>query len=313
MVAPAGCTALIAHSAANFSGSLPPPGGYLKNKQPLSNTSTSQSSNNMAKIHFFSAGYCTHPACVAVRGAGWRACEFPARVFLFEVRGRFWLWDTGYANHFFDAARGVYRLYRWVTPVYFSPEQGMAAQLAAQGLRARDLSGIILSHFHGDHIAGLKDFPAVPLIASGEGWAKIRRLRGLPALLKGFLPDLMPQDVESRLLAAEAFAVQRLPENLKPFERGWALPESGGEIVLLPLPGHAAGHLGAFVHTERGWVLLAADAAWSQRNFRAGRPPAAVSRLIMDDAAAFQNTLNQLAALSPQIPVYLSHELEEAT
>ena len=152
----------------------------------------------------------------------------------------------------------------------------------------------------------------MPLIASGEGWAKIRKLRGLPALLKGFLPDLLPEDVESRLLAAESFAVQRLPENLKPFERGWALPESGGEIVLLPLPGHAAGHLGAFVQTDGGWVLLASDAAWSQRNFRADCPPAAVSRLIMDDAAAFQNTLAQLASLDAQIPVYLNHEFEEA-
>ncbi|UYZ68981.1 hypothetical protein LP090_10495 [Moraxella bovis] len=54
----------------------------------------------MAKIHFFQAGYCTHPACVAVRGAGFGACEFPARVFLLEANGRFWLWDTGYAEHF---------------------------------------------------------------------------------------------------------------------------------------------------------------------------------------------------------------------
>lgn len=265
----------------------------------------------MAKIHFFSAGYCTHPACVAVRGAGWRTCRFPARVFLLEACGRFWLWDTGYANHFFDAARGVYRLYRWVTPVYFSPQQAMASQLAEQGLRTQDLSGVILSHFHGDHIAGLKDFPGVPLIASGEGWAKIRRLRGWLALLKGFLPDLMPYDAESRLLAAEAFPVFRLPENLWPFVSGWALPGSRNEIILLPLPGHAAGHLGAFVQTDGGWVLLAADAAWSQRNFRDARPPASLSRMIMDDAAAFHRTLAQLAALDPSVPVYLSHEFEQ--
>jgi hypothetical protein len=59
----------------------------------------------MATITVFEAGYCTHMACMALKGAGFATCRFPARAYLIETaRGR-WLWDTGYAQHFLDHTR----------------------------------------------------------------------------------------------------------------------------------------------------------------------------------------------------------------
>lgn len=168
----------------------------------------------MAKIHFFQAGYCTHPACMAVRGAGFGACEFPARVFLLEANGRFWLWDTGYAEHFFDASRGVYALYAKVTPVFFNPSEHICRQLAKFGLSVADLSGVIISHFHADHIAGLKDFANIPLIGRRLALDFLKPLKGISALRQGFLPDLMPTDTESRFVAVEQFLPKALPQNL---------------------------------------------------------------------------------------------------
>ncbi len=37
---------------------------------------------------------------MALRGAGFRVCKFPARAYLLEVGERRWLWDTGYARYF---------------------------------------------------------------------------------------------------------------------------------------------------------------------------------------------------------------------
>lgn len=76
----------------------------------------------------------------------------------------------------------VFRLYRRVTPVYFDPQQALVRQLSATGLAAKDVDAIILSHFHADHIAGLRDFPDVSCICSGEGWRQVRTLRGVTAL-----------------------------------------------------------------------------------------------------------------------------------
>ena len=264
----------------------------------------------MAKIHRFKAGYCTHPACVAVRGAGWQTCQFPAQVFLLESQGRLWLWDTGYANHFMDAtASGVFKLYRQVTPVYFEPEEAIYQQLKAQGILPKDLSGLIISHFHGDHIAGLKDFPNVPMIASYEGWEGVRLQQGFRALMKGFVPALMPDDFDQRLMSIESFKQVQLDPSLSPLTYAYELPNSDGEILLVPLPGHAIGHYGALILTDDGWQLLASDAAWSYKNYREDRLPMKPAHLIMDNVPAFYQTLEVLKALdAKQIPILLSHE-----
>lgn len=265
----------------------------------------------MAKIHTFKAGFCTHAACMAVRGAGFAQCEFPAQVFLLEAAGRFWLFDTGYAQHFLDAtASGLFALYRKVTPVVFNESEAMRLQLREFGVNVADLSGVIVSHFHGDHIGGLKDFPHMPIIASGAGWQQVRSLRGVRALLQGFVPAVMPDDTDQRLLAMEAFERVALPSECAPLQAAYVLPHSQGEIFLVDLPGHAAGHMGALVACDDGWHLLAADAAWSRANYRDWKLPSPLSYLIMDKSSAFKHTLGQLQQLDAlgKVSIHLSHE-----
>lgn len=265
----------------------------------------------MARITVFEAGHCTHPGCVAVRGGRWGACVFPARAYLIEAGDTRWLWDTGYANHFHDHTRsGVFAWYRRVTPVVFEPRQAVVAQLRAVGLAPRDLTGVVLSHFHADHIAGLRDCQGTRFICHGGGWQLVRRLRGWRALRHAFVPGLMPDDFEARVAAVEGFESIALPASLSPFCTGWALPGTGGEVVVVELPGHAAGHLGAFVDTPEGWVLLASDAAWSPRSYREGVGPSRLAHLIMDDSRAYENTLHRLQRLHQvgHARIWLTHE-----
>ncbi|NUU66511.1 MBL fold metallo-hydrolase [Enterobacteriaceae bacterium BIT-l23] len=265
----------------------------------------------MAKIHEFTVGYCTHIGCMALKGAGFRVCKFPSRVWLLEAGERKWLWDTGYASWFERYTQsGLFQLYRKFTPVWFDPKEALAQQLYAQGLADTDISAIILSHFHADHIAGLRDFPGVPCICSGEGWQQTRTLRGFAALRQAFIPDLIPADFESSLRFIEGFETVALPEALAPFHQGYALPESNGEIILVPLPGHAAGHIGAFVLTDDGWILLASDAAWSPVSYRELRGPSRLANLVMADPVLYYRTLEQLHQLwqKGQVTIRLCHE-----
>lgn len=265
----------------------------------------------MASITTFEAGFCTHRACMALKGAGLSVCRFPARAYLIEAGGKHWLWDTGYATHFLDHTRsGLFALYRMVTPVHFDSSEAAASQLRAAGIGARDLAGVILSHFHGDHIAGLRDFPGTRLYCSGAGWQATRPLRGIGALRRGFVPGLMPEDFEQRVGFVEAFARQPLPAALTPFHEGYALPDSDADVFLVALPGHAAGHLGAFVQTSDGWVLLASDAAWSPTSYRELIGPSSIANLIMEDPRTYQATLRQLHALhrNGQVQIRLTHE-----
>ncbi|MGC6387299.1 MBL fold metallo-hydrolase [Ewingella sp. S1.OA.A_B6] len=265
----------------------------------------------MANITTFEVGYCLHPGCMALKGAGWRVCKFPARAWLLEAQGKRWLWDTGYADHFeYYTAKGIFRLYRKTTPVHFNSGDALFRQLASQGILLADIQALIISHFHGDHIAGLRDFAGVPSICSAVGWESSRSLRGFAALKRAFVPGLIPDDFETGLAFMERFEQIALPAELAPFEQGFALPGSQQEIILVPLPGHAAGHIGAFVQTEQGWVLLASDAAWSPVSYQRLRGPSRLAHLVMDDVSAYYHTLNQLHQLSlgGKVEIRLCHE-----
>ncbi|MDR2207755.1 MAG: MBL fold metallo-hydrolase [Azoarcus sp.] len=265
----------------------------------------------MATITVFEAGYCTHPACMVVRGAGMAICRFPARAYLIETtRGR-WLWDTGYSSHFLDHTRqGIFAWYRRITPVHFNAEEAVAHQLRERGLFAQDLTAIILSHFHGDHIAGLRDLRPAPIWLSGAGWSATRSLRGIGALRKGFVPGLIPPDFECSLTMIETFEQIELPRELAPFTHAYAAPGADGELLIVELAGHAAGHLGAFVATANGWILLASDAAWSPLAYRERAKPSRLAHFIMENPAQYYETLHKLNQLYRQggVNIYLTHE-----
>ena len=265
----------------------------------------------MVKLTTLQVGHCTHPACMALKGAGRQEHVFPARCYLLETSNGAFLWDTGYADHFQDAtAGGVYRLYAKVTPVHFNCADSLVGQLDARGIKPLDIRGILMSHFHGDHIAGLKDFPKAQLWCSKEGWDAVKDRRGIPALLRGFLPGLIPADIEGRLSFYEDARFVDLPSHVfAPFHGACDLLGTG-EILVVPLPGHADGHTGAFVQTEAGWQLLASDAAWMPESYRDLRGPSELTFVIQKSRRDYYETLRALNALhlNGQVRIHLTHE-----
>jgi glyoxylase-like metal-dependent hydrolase (beta-lactamase superfamily II) len=134
-------------------------------------------------------------------------------------------------------------------------------------------------------------------------------LRSFRALIKGFVPDLVPTSFEQQRISIESFRQVALDPVLQPFQFGYELPNSRGEIILIPLPGHATGHFGAMVLTQTGWQLVASDAAWSYKNYRLNQLPMKPANLIMDNVGDFYHTLQNLQQLDEKnIPIILSHE-----
>jgi glyoxylase-like metal-dependent hydrolase (beta-lactamase superfamily II) len=265
----------------------------------------------MATLTTFKVGYCTHIACIAQQGAGFGICKFPSQAWLIEVDEFKWLWDTGYSDHFQQYTQsGLFKIYQKITPVHLERKESLKDQLITLGISPSDIQHIIISHFHSDHIAGLKDFPQSDFICAKSGWDKTKTLRGFQALKHAFIPNLIPENFESRVHFLDHFEKCILPEELRPFKQGYILPNSQQQVILIPLPGHAVGHIGAFVKTDQGWTLLASDAAWSSENFKNLKKPSRLAYLIMDNAQAYNQTLLKLKELSqnPQVTIYLSHE-----
>jgi glyoxylase-like metal-dependent hydrolase (beta-lactamase superfamily II) len=208
------------------------------------------------------------------------------------------LFDTGYGEAFMEATRRFPEsLYRRVTPVSWTPRQSIAAQLQASGIPASEVCTVIVSHFHGDHVGALGDFPQAKIWCSAEAWEDLHGRSRLSALGKGLLPALAPPSLIERTRYFESTECRRLPATLAPFADGFDLL-SDGSLFAVPLPGHAEGHFGLCFRDRQRWVFLVGDAAWSARAIAENTPPPAWATAALGDTRTYRRTLSSLHALA---------------
>ena len=265
-------------------------------------------------LHLLRVGSCRHLACMADRGAPWASTAFPALCGLIRHPDQGWLlYDTGYAHHFEQATQQLpERLYRSLLPVDLPAHEALAVQLAAHGLRTHDIAHVVVSHYHGDHVAGLRDLPRARFIASRADTQQALALTGhrWRATLQGQLPVLLPPDFVARLSHADDAPRRPLPAWMAPFEWGFDLL-GDGSVLAVPLPGHSVGQLGLFLPDADGRpVFLVGDACWSLPALRAGRLPSRLTLAVTADGRAYRRRfeeLRQLALRESAIALLPSH------
>ena len=253
-------------------------------------------------LHLLRVGACRHLECMAAQGGRWTPVEFPALCGLIRHSERGWmLYDTGYAGHFFSATdTWPERLYRSALPVELPQDEVLKTQLAGFGLTPADISTVIVSHYHGDHIAGLRDFPNARFIALSADTKRFTALAGKRwrATLGGHLPNLLPDDYLNRVISADDCAERNLPDWLAPFETGDDLL-GDGSLLGVPLPGHSHGQLGLFIPDAVGQpAFLVADACWSLPALREGRMPSRLALFVNAERQRFVKTFNGLSSIS---------------
>jgi glyoxylase-like metal-dependent hydrolase (beta-lactamase superfamily II) len=254
------------------------------------------------KCHVFSTGYCLASEHHVLQGGRRTPIRCHALVALLEhpTKGRL-LFDTGYSHRrLTDATRALpYRFYRRAAPFFTTPGESASAILSQRfGIDPEEIGTVIVSHFHPDHLSGLGDFPGARLIASGDGYREAAKLHGLRALAKGVLPDLIPPDFAARAdLLPTKFTGEPLPHLGPTYDLF-----GDGLLRVLRLPGHARGQIGVLVQTERGPVLLIADAAYTRRSVRENRPPHPITNLFTEGARTVGETLLRLHRFAHERP-----------
>lgn len=211
------------------------------------------------------------------------------------------LFDTGYSQNFRDITRQFpYNLYAFLTPVHLRENETALAQLKNLGVSQKDVRHIIISHFHADHISALKDFPYAQFIYLQDTYSNLSRLKGIKALVKGFLPELLPEDFEqrSKLLSYERFGKL---EGFEPFVSAIDIFEDES-ILGVALPGHARGQLGIITNPYTDPVFFVADACWQTASYQTNTMPSKVASFIQDDVSQYANTLEKIHLLSQRRP-----------
>lgn len=266
----------------------------------------------MAKIIEFDTGYCTHPECVVTGKLSLKKKKFPAKVWLIETHGKRYLWDTGYSEHFISK-KWNHQLYKFVTPVNFHKQEHLSEQLKAAGLSHGDIDSIFISHLHADHCAGLLDFPTTQVYLHQDCQKIMKEDNTIKLLLNGCLPDLYMHlynkaiKKENLLHFFNELPYSILPKELLPFSFGYKVNE---EFYIIDLPGHAVGHVGAFIHNGNEWILLGSDSAWLKEAYLEKNYPSFLANTIMHNRKEYINTLLKLNELynNSGCPIILSHE-----
>ena len=255
------------------------------------------------KWSVLSDGWTSAREALLLRGGSWSKvvrCSVTAVLLESRQHGPV-LFDCGYSSRFFAETEGwPGSLYRALTPATLTDPTGIAGILRRRGIDPDRLAHLIASHWHADHVGGLRDFPHAVVHANRSGWEAVRSLQGLAAVQRGVLPGLFPEDLEQRL--------HDVNEGDDVF--------GDGSLTVLELPGHAVGQIGIrFVAEDQRPVLLVADACWLSTAFRENRPPHPLTK-ILHDSKAYQDTLQRLYDLSrsePDLLIVPSHcpETEE--
>ena len=241
------------------------------------------------------SAYVGSPEWPLIKHGRWRKLQLPVRFGFFRhpQLGPV-LIDTGYTDRVTAGTRTLdLRLYASGLRPRLAEEGQLKPFLRARGLAPEDVQSVILTHFHADHISASRDLPNARFYASGSAYDQLRQASQIKRILHGVFLDLLPPDFPERLTAFED-----LPRTEGPLGLGTCSDLSGdGSVLIVPLPGHAIGHVGvAFPGLERP-LFYAADTEWLREALAVGQSGIA-ARLVGHDVEESERSRARVRAFA---------------
>lgn len=175
----------------------------------------------------------------------------------------------------------------------------VAAQLPKVGLSVTDLSSVILTHTHWDHVSGLADLPDVPVWVSKEELAFVNSESELSKL--------------ARMIGTKNYSALEFEKvEFMGFSQSADL-FGDGSLVVVPAAGHTPGAVIVFVTLPTGQIYaLIGDLAWQKEGIDLpAEKPWLPRTLVKEDTEAVRKLLihmHQLQELFPTLTVVPSHD-----
>ena len=247
---------------------------------------------NKVKLHLGYSGYCMAKENHTIKGGGhidikffalWGLIKHPTQGYI--------LFDTGYTKRFFEATkRYPNKLYAKLTKVFLNDDDTVKEQLRKNNIDCNEINHIIISHFHADHVGGLKDFQNAQFHVSQVALDHVNNISRSLAFSKGILTDLIPSDLNERTLIIEEHSI-KLTDPI--FNHKYDL--FGDEtIMVFNLGGHAAGQIGILLETEKDHYFLVADACWNMKAITEDKLPSPIVRLFFDSWKDYKQSIAKL-------------------
>jgi glyoxylase-like metal-dependent hydrolase (beta-lactamase superfamily II) len=187
------------------------------------------------------------------------------------------------------------------------PELPAIRQLPALGFNPADVQHIVLTHLDLDHAGGVSDFPHAKVHVLHDELKEARdpgprsRLRYRPLQWSAH-----ENWREHHSQSGEAWFG---------FEAVRDIPGLPPELLIIPLPGHSAGHLGVAVDGPNGWLFHVGDAFYHPNQLSGGGPRGLrwLSKAVDYDLPTAEHNRTRLAELMrerPELEVFCAHDTE---
>jgi len=135
-------------------------------------------------------------------------------------------------------------------------EQELPAQVERLGYRCEDVRTVILTHFHEDHVGGLRYVPEAKVVAAQAEW------QALKMKAFGFVPIVYRKSIEGvKVWGPVSFTSGPFHS----FDTSQDL-FGDGSVMLLPTPGHDPGHLCVLVRMDGYDILITGDIMYTLRH-----------------------------------------------
>ncbi len=214
--------------------------------------------------------------------AMWSMLEHPEHGYI--------LFDTGYSDRFIEETKSFpSSIYRWITKVFVEEKEYVRNRLTVMGIDPKEIKHLVLSHFHGDHTCGLKDFPNATIYTSRVAYEYTINYPKLFAFSKAILKGHLPEDIDQRLCFVEDCT------KVKDAIFGHKYDLFGdGSIYAYDLPGHAAGQIGICFATDKNSYFLVADACWNRKSIEGNVMPSGIVKTFIHSWKDLKSTIEKL-------------------
>jgi glyoxylase-like metal-dependent hydrolase (beta-lactamase superfamily II) len=258
----------------------------------LSNLLNGTERMRKTKLYLNYAGFCWAKENHSLRNGKKNNIKFHALWGLIEhpEKGLI-LYDTAYTERFYKATeRFPNKIYAKITKVEINKADEIKHQLLRHGIDPDEIKHILLTHFHADHIGGLLDFPNATIYTSSTAYHYTKKLSNKLAFTKGVLKDLLPADLDKRIAFVEEISKAQ-EDDLFGTTYDLFHDES---LIVVPLPGHAAGQIGVKMQTKKQSYFLIADACWNQETYKNLHLPSPIVKLFFHSWNDFKSTVSKL-------------------
>lgn len=135
------------------------------------------------------------------------------------------------------------------------------ARLEMEGIRARDVDTVVLTHAHPDHIGGAvctAARPARPVFPNARHIVSEFEIEFWMASHSPENCDRLPYDLQARMRAEARRCLDALRYHVEPIDRETAVAPG---VTVIPAPGHTPGHLAVLIASGGMALLNMGDAA----------------------------------------------------